>query len=169
MNTDKDLLKIGEFARLANTNLRTLRYYEELDLLQPAGRSEGGFRFYRPADLNRVRMIHSMQELGLHLEQIHDILDTRSPNGSPGGTADGAPVRNRAEWIDKIRTALAEQRRLLDERAQALNIQLELNEAAAKKLEDCVVCPHTPNTKNNFCETCQTTGLTLPEYLSSLF
>lgn len=161
MSPDKDLLKIGEFARLANTNLRTLRYYEELDLLQPAGRSEGGFRFYRPADLNRVRMIHSMQELGLHLEQIHDILDTRSPNGSPGG--------NRAEWIDKIRAALSEQRRLLDERTEALNAQLELNEAAAKKLQDCVPCPHTPNAKNNFCETCQTTGLTLPEYLSSLF
>ncbi len=161
MSIDKELLKIGEFARLANTNLRTLRYYEELDLLQPAGRSEGGFRFYRPADLNRVRMIHSMQELGLHLEQIHDILDTRSIDRTSDGT--------RAEWIGKIRRALSEQRRLLDERSEALNIELELNATAAKKLEDCGPCPHTPNAKNNFCETCQTTGLTLPEYLSSLF
>lgn len=160
MSTDKELLKIGEFARLANTNLRTLRYYEELDLLQPAGRSEGGFRFYRPADLFRVRMIHSMQELGLHLEEIHDILDTRSRNGQEG---------TRAEWIDKIRGALTEQRRLLDERVETLNAQLELNEAAMKKLGECAPCPHTPNANNNFCETCQTTGLTLPEYLSSLF
>src|SRR5262245_55266179 len=34
--TGKGLVKIGDFARLAGTNLRTLRYYEEIGLLRPA-------------------------------------------------------------------------------------------------------------------------------------
>ena len=42
---DPELLLIGEFAKLAGTNLRTLRYYEERGLFKPARRSRGGFRY----------------------------------------------------------------------------------------------------------------------------
>ena len=35
MSEDRELLKIGEFAQLAGSNLRTIRYYEELGLLRP--------------------------------------------------------------------------------------------------------------------------------------
>ena len=61
----KQLLKIGDFAKLAGTNLRTLRYYEEIGLLQPASRSTGGFRYYRSEDLDRLRMVTSLKGLGL--------------------------------------------------------------------------------------------------------
>ena len=47
MTQARKLLKIGAFAELAGTNLRTPCYYEEVGLLQPAGRSSGGFRYYR--------------------------------------------------------------------------------------------------------------------------
>jgi hypothetical protein len=47
MTQARKLLKIGAFAELAGTNLRTLCYYEEVGLLQPAARSSGGFRYYR--------------------------------------------------------------------------------------------------------------------------
>ena len=40
MKENSELLKIGDFARVAGTNLRTLRYYEELGLLTPAARSQ---------------------------------------------------------------------------------------------------------------------------------
>ena len=59
----KDLIKIGDFAELAGTNLRTLRYYEEIGLLAPAARSAGGFRYYRREDLDRLRMVASLQDL----------------------------------------------------------------------------------------------------------
>ena len=54
MTSQEDLVKIGDFARLAHTNLRTLRYYEEIGLLQPALRSDGGFRYFRQTDLNNI-------------------------------------------------------------------------------------------------------------------
>ena len=151
------LLKIGEFASLAGTNLRTLRYYEELGLLTPAERSQGGFRYYRPTDLNRVQMIHNLQELGLHLEAIRDLLDMR-------GTA------NRAELLQKVTAALTEQQRLIDERVQTLEEQKRHIAEALAKVHVCVEdCTRVPGENNNFCEPCQQTGDPLPAFLSALF
>ena len=151
------LLKIGEFASLAGTNLRTLRYYEELGLLIPAERSQGGFRYYRPTDLNRVQMIHYLQELGLQLETIRDLLDAR-------GTA------NRAEMLHKVTAALTEQQRLIDERVQGLNEQKRHIAEALAKTRICVEdCTRVPGKKNNFCEPCQRSDEPLPEFLSALF
>src|SRR5262247_1881596 len=97
------LLKIGDFARLAGTNLRTLRYYEEIGLLQPATRSSGGFRYYRAKDLDRLRMVANLQGLGLDLARIRELMDTRR-NGLP-----------RSEFVGRIRRALREQVALLEE------------------------------------------------------
>ena len=70
MSEDQDLLQIGEFARLAESNLRTIRYYEELGLLTPASRSSGGFRYYRHDQLDRMVAIKRLQDLGLSLKEI---------------------------------------------------------------------------------------------------
>jgi DNA-binding transcriptional MerR regulator len=151
------LLKIGDFARLAETNLRTLRYYEELGLLAPATRSEGGFRYYRETDVHRVNMIRDLQALGLALERIRDLIT------GPG------PGEGRAAYLDRIQTALREHDRLLRERMAALEAQRERVGHALQKLEQCRGCPHTPHAENNFCEPCLQTGRELPEHLSALF
>ena len=157
----EELLKIGEFAEVAGTNLRTLRYYEELGLLEPALRSDGGFRYYRPTDVNRVRLIHGLQELGLQLERIRELLDTR---GLPKDTAE-----RRNAWIARVRSALDEHRALIDERIALLESQRSHVQAAAEKLDSCAACEHQPDVANNFCEPCQRTGDDLPSYLSALF
>jgi len=152
-----DLLKIGEFAKLADTNLRTLRYYEELKLVQPALRSEGGFRYYRPTDLNRVRMISDLQELGLQLDRISELLDTRR-NGA-----------TRASWVKRVEQALNEQKQHLEERVKALGEQRKQIDKALSKLESCRTCEHHPTADNNFCEPCPRSEDTLPPFLSALF
>lgn len=153
MELRDDLLKIGEFARQAKTNLRTLRYYEELGLLLPAARSTGGFRYYRPSDLNRVRLIWDLQELGLQLEQIATLLS--KPEKTP--------------LQERIGAALAEHERLLCERIEHLKQQQERIQEARNKLRDCVDCPHRPGPENNFCEPCISTQESLPSLLSALF
>lgn len=155
-NTDP-LMKIGDFARLAGTNLRTLRYYEELGLMSPARRSEGGFRYYRRTDLNRLNMIRSLQELGLQLERIRDLMDTRS----------GQPTRG--EFLARVRHALSEQDRLIQERIAQLQGQRGMIQHAVQQLGRCEQCPQSPTAENDFCEPCATTGETLPEHLSALF
>ncbi len=69
------LLRIGEAAAQAGTSSRTLRYYEELGLLHPAGYSDGGARRYTEVDVTRLRRIRELQELlGFDLGEIGDIL-----------------------------------------------------------------------------------------------
>ena len=152
-----ELLKIGDFAKLAGTNLRTLRYYEEMGLLIPASRSQGGFRYYRRTDLNRLTMIHELQSLGLPLERIRDLMATRE-SGSP-----------RKEFLAKVREALTEQDHLLAARIAELEAQRAGLGAAITKLLDCEVCKHSPTSDNNYCEPCQMTGQRLPGSLSALF
>lgn len=154
----RHLLKIGEFAKLAGTNLRTLRYYEELGLLTPALRSDGGFRHYRPTDVNRVRAIQFLQDLGLALERIGDLLDVRVVDGG-----------ERAAWVSRMRSTLTEHERLIDERIDTLEDQKRGVSDAFAKLDLCIDCEHTPSADNNFCDPCQRTGDPLPDFLSALF
>ncbi len=148
-------LKIGDFARLAGTNLRTLRYYEELGLLVPASRSNGGFRYYRPADAHRVRLIQNLQNLGLQLEQIRDLISKE--NQEEGG------------WRKKVDFALEQQEQLIDERVRFLEQQRVDIQLARTKLSECTSCQMHPTEGNNFCEPCALTGMTLPNLLSALF
>ncbi len=68
-------LRIGEAAARAGVSERTLRYYEEIGLLSPAGHSVGGCREYGPAELARVTRIRELQELlGLELDEIRGVV-----------------------------------------------------------------------------------------------
>jgi DNA-binding transcriptional MerR regulator len=154
---DDALLKIGEFARLAGTNLRTLRYYEELGLMRPASRSRGGFRYYRPSDVHRLEMIHDLQALGLPLERIRDLMATREHGD------------DRERFVVGVRAALDEQDRLLKERIAGLEDQRGRIAAARHKISECACCKHLPGATNNYCEPCCITGETLPPKVSALF
>ena len=69
------LYRPGEVAAKAEVSTRTLRYYEELGLLNPAGHSPGGSRRYSDADVTRVQRIRELQQtMGFDLDQIGDIL-----------------------------------------------------------------------------------------------
>jgi DNA-binding transcriptional MerR regulator len=68
-------LRIGEAAQLAGVSPRTLRYYQELGLMSPSGRTPGGARRYNKADLERLCRIRELQELmGFNLEEIAAVL-----------------------------------------------------------------------------------------------
>src|SRR5438309_7327181 len=67
--------RIGEIANAAGVSTRTLRYYEELGLLSPAGHSPGGARRYSDADLARVHRVRELQQLvGFNLDEIKTIV-----------------------------------------------------------------------------------------------
>jgi DNA-binding transcriptional MerR regulator len=67
--------RIGEVAERAGVTTRTLRYYQELGLLDPAGQSPGGSRRYSDADMARLlRIIELRDVMGLDLDRIRVIL-----------------------------------------------------------------------------------------------
>ncbi len=67
--------RIGEVAERLGVSTRTLRYYQELGLIDPAGASEGGNRRYSDADVTRAERILELRNvMGFDLERIGDIL-----------------------------------------------------------------------------------------------
>lgn len=74
INQADKLLTIGNMARLCGITVRTLRYYEEMDLIGPVMRSTGKYRLYSQRALKRIRAIHALQGLNYSLEEIVEIL-----------------------------------------------------------------------------------------------
>ncbi len=70
-------VRIGEMAEQLGVSTRTLRYYEELGLLQPTAYSKGGTRRYSDEDRARILRIRELQAImGFNLEEIREILQT---------------------------------------------------------------------------------------------
>jgi DNA-binding transcriptional MerR regulator len=67
--------RIGEVADELGVSTRTLRYYEELGLVQPSGHSAGGSRRYSESDVQRVLRVRELQAMmGFNLDEIREIL-----------------------------------------------------------------------------------------------
>jgi MerR family transcriptional regulator, repressor of the yfmOP operon len=69
--------RIGEVAKLTGVTTRTLRYWEELELLRPSNHGKNGARLYSPADLARVNRIRNLQDLlGFSLAEVGAVLES---------------------------------------------------------------------------------------------
>ena len=76
VDADAARYQIGEVADRTGVTQRTLRFYEERELITPAERMEGGFRLYSENDIERVMLIKRLQELlGLSLADIKEMVD----------------------------------------------------------------------------------------------
>ena len=84
MSKKANLLSIGEVAKYSSASIRSLRYYEQMQILKPAYVDEGsGYRYYSVDQLNHVWMISFCIELGIPLKELaqlmdkHEVLDIR--------------------------------------------------------------------------------------------
>lgn len=68
-------MKVGEVAKRTGLSVRTLHYYDEIGLLQPAKHTESQHRLYGPAELERLQQIKSLRQLGFSLDEIRACLD----------------------------------------------------------------------------------------------
>lgn len=78
-------MKIGELARLAGTNVETIRYYERDGLLPVPARSEGNYRIYGETHVQRLFFIRRCRSLNMTLDEIRVLLrfkDSPSENCS---------------------------------------------------------------------------------------
>ena len=70
------LVRIQEVGAMLGLTTRTIRYYEELGLLEPAGRSGGDYRQYDADDIERLRFIKGLRDdAGFSLAQIGQLLE----------------------------------------------------------------------------------------------
>jgi DNA-binding transcriptional MerR regulator len=94
---------IGRLAGRTGFSTATLRYYEELGLVAPAGRTRAGYRFYDEDAVERLAFIARGKQLGCRLDEIADLLAIR--DGEQCG-----PVQRRFYGLvtDKIRDRYAQ-------------------------------------------------------------
>jgi len=65
--------RIGELSSKVGLTERTIRYYEELGLLESVKRLEGGVRVYTDDDVRRLRFIQKLKMLGLTLQEMLEL------------------------------------------------------------------------------------------------
>ena len=70
-----DQQQIGELSRSLGVTARTLRLYEQLGLIDPPQRTEGGIRFYTKDDIRRIKFVLKVKELGLSLKQMQELAE----------------------------------------------------------------------------------------------
>lgn len=73
--SNNETMHIGELAERIGFSIRTIRHYDEIGLIRPSGRTEGGFRLYTPADEGRFLLIRSMKPLGYSLDEVRSLLE----------------------------------------------------------------------------------------------
>lgn len=116
--------QIGEVAEAVGLSLRTIRYYEEVGVVPPSGRTAGGFRLYTDDDIDRLRLVKQMKPLDFSLEEMRDLLDVRDR------LARDVAGEDREQLIERIGMYAA----LARTRCEALRSQLESAESIAATL-----------------------------------
>ncbi|MEA2633194.1 MAG: MerR family transcriptional regulator, repressor of the yfmOP operon [Chloroflexota bacterium] len=120
------LLRINEVAAETGMTTRTIRYYEEIGLLEPAGRSDGDYRLYDASDLDRLHFIRNLRDdAGFSLTQIGQLLEDEE-----------ARQRNR----ERLRqtTDPTERRVYLADAEQRVERQISILEAKAARLASMI-------------------------------
>ena len=70
-------MKIGELAKLTDCQVETIRYYEREGLLPEPARTDGNYRLYTQAHVERLTFIRNCRSLDMTLEEIRSLLSLR--------------------------------------------------------------------------------------------
>lgn len=97
------MLTIGKLAALAETSTDTLRYYEREGLIEPADRTEGGYRLYDKDSARRVRFIKQAQHCGFTLTEIRDLLVLRKRDAACCGDVRKRAIEKKLQLEHKIK------------------------------------------------------------------
>jgi DNA-binding transcriptional MerR regulator len=112
---------IGELSRMVNLTQRTIRYYEEIGLLQSVRRIENGKRVYTDDDVRRLKFINRLKVLGLSLAEMAELEKIYRQQ------------RNNREIIPKLIVLLDQRADQIDERIRQLTaLKREIREYQAR-------------------------------------
>jgi DNA-binding transcriptional MerR regulator len=95
-------LSIGDAARSSGVKIPTIRYYEEIGLLNPPPRSEGNRRLYDDKDLRKFAFIRHARELGFEVDAIRTLLSLQENPNQSCGEADQIARARLAEVEQKL-------------------------------------------------------------------
>jgi DNA-binding transcriptional MerR regulator len=112
------MLSIGALAKEAGVKVPTIRYYEQIGLLEVPPRTEGQQRRYDPEAVRRLNFIRHSRELGFEIDDIRELLSLSAQPHRPCENADKITARH-LDAVDlriKQLTALRKElKRMLDD------------------------------------------------------
>jgi DNA-binding transcriptional MerR regulator len=141
------LLTTGDMARMSNSTLRTVRFYEEEDILHPVQRSEGGHRLFAPEELDKLLLVTDLRAAGLSLDEIKSILVLRQTSKS-GVQASRRASEFLKEQTEAMRRKITVLQRLQEDFAVASEVfagckHCENEEASPSRCQVCGI-PNKP-------------------------
>ncbi|GAB3295570.1 MerR family transcriptional regulator [Parasphingorhabdus pacifica] len=126
-------MQIGEVAERTGLSLRTIRYYEEVGLVVPSARSQGGFRLYTEPDVDRLHLIKRMKPLGFQLDEMRDLLAILDPvQGSPEVADPVARLTEFSETAEQRCEDLRAKLRIAEEFADTLRAHLDTTRSPSR-------------------------------------
>lgn len=134
--------RIEQVAARTGLTKRTLRYYEEIGLLPPPTRTEGGYRLYSEADVQHLVRIKRLKDLlGFSLAEIREMANAEEEREHvrEAWRRETDP-HAQLEWLDRTETLTRRQLRLVEEKLTGLqemqtNLTARLNRLDALRTE----------------------------------
>jgi len=96
------MYSIGQIARRTGIKVPTIRYYEQMGLIDPPGRSAGNQRRYDEAGLERLGFIRHARALGLSIDMIRDLISLAQDKEMPCDRAHEIAAQHAAHIREKI-------------------------------------------------------------------
>ncbi len=123
-------MKIGELARETATKVTTIRFYEQIGMLEVPARTSSGRRTYRRADVERLHFVRNGRRLGFSIDEIRSLIVlSHQPERDCAEAADIA-ARHLADVEDRLRQLAA----LRDELAT-----MSASGCCSRSMADCKV------------------------------
>jgi MerR family copper efflux transcriptional regulator len=136
-----ETIQIAELAERTGFTPATLRYYEEVGLLEEPERSKAGYRLYRQRDVDRVHFIGRAKRLGLTLDEIRSLVAVWA-GGECGNTR--RQLRGLVEAkIDAVRSQLEDAATFLRQ-LEAVHDRLDELVAGGGTATGCECAPELP-------------------------
>jgi DNA-binding transcriptional MerR regulator len=121
-------LRVGDLAKRTGKTVRALHLYEEIGLLEPARRTDSGYRLYSADSVTRVEWITKLQDAGLSLPEIRELLASWGESAS----APSAMRKVRELYVRKLEETRAQMERLRE-------LEVELRKSL-EYLDTCDTC-----------------------------
>ncbi len=111
-------MNISQAASSSGLSAKTIRYYEQIDLIAPATRTANGYRHYTDTDLAELRFVHRAREVGFSVEECRELLHI---------------YRNPARQSAQVKTLVTEKVAQLQERIHKLRTMQQALEGLADR------------------------------------
>lgn len=123
-------ITIGDAAAATGLTPKAIRLYESRGLVEPAERTAAGYRTFSEDALGRLRFIAASRRLGLHLDQVAEILEASDAGGRPCGIT--------RELLDQ---RIGEVDRVMDELSRLREVLLAVRHSKDADATDSSICP----------------------------